>query len=238
MFTITSGGVPVVRLRRKPSRIAVFALAFVVLSLPASILAAGASPTSDTATEALCRKYFKHTVCSEALGRWLPHVEADGGRSAPRTQTRIFDGFRKTAETTEWPFSAYAPTGTAFSYGDAGPPRGSIVYDRRNRVVFYGQGCCSWFSVVLAANVASPPVALADRNVSRIATDSGVHLGDSPASVMRVYGSAQLQRVSKHPEMQLLLYENSTPPKPLCVQQQDFGFTHGRLSYIDVYDGC
>jgi hypothetical protein len=105
------------------------------------MVVAGASPASDAATEALCRAHFKQTVCSEALARWLPHAEADDGRSAPKTQTPIFDGFRKTAGTTDRAFSAYAPTGTAFSYGDAGPPRGSIVYDHRHRLVFYGHGC-------------------------------------------------------------------------------------------------
>lgn len=105
-------------------------------------------------------------------------------------------------------------------------------------IVRDGHGCCAWFSVALAANAAPPPVALADRNVTRVATDTGVRLGDSPASVMRIYGTTQLQRVAKHPEMRMLLYENSRPPKPICIQRQEFGFTHDRLSFISIDDAC
>jgi hypothetical protein len=233
-----SEGVPVIRLLRKRSHVAVIALVFVAVSSSGSILVARASPSSDAAIEAVCRKDLKHTTCSEALGRWLPFVDTVGGRKASMTPTRVFDGFRKTPGTTERAFSASVPAGTAFAHGDAGPPQGLVVYDRLHRLAFYGQGCCSYFTVVLAANVGPPPVSVADRNLTHVKTDAGVGLGDSPASVMRIYGRARLQRVASHPEMQILDYENRTPPKPTCVQHQQFGFTQDRLRFISIDDAC
>jgi hypothetical protein len=216
-----------------------FGVSLLVIVLPASIPVGGATPMSDGAIEASCRHYFKHAVCSEALGRWLARMVVDPGRSSPRTPTHVFDGFRRTAGTMIEPFFAYAPVGTAFVHGNSGPPRGSAVYDRRHAVAFYGEGCCSYFSVVLAARVAPPPVTVKDRNLTGVATDSGLRLGDSPASVIRVYGSAPLQPVPGLPDQQMLLYENATPPKPgPCAQQQTFGFTRGMLSFIGMYDGC
>jgi len=208
------------------------------MSMTAGAVVARASPTSDQANEALCRKYFKHSVCSEALGRWLPYLGADDGPLVSRTPTHIFDGFRKTAKTSAWAFSAYAPIGTSFSHGDAGPPRGSVVYDRSHRIAFFGEGCCSYFSVVLAADVTPPPVHVEQRDLGNVTTDSGVRLGDSPAKVMRVFGVAPLQPIPGRSDMQGLRYENGTPPKPLCTQRDTFGFTHGRLTVVEIYDGC
>jgi hypothetical protein len=201
-------------------------------------LVASASPTSDQANEALCRKYFKHSVCSEALARWLPYLGANDGPSVMRAPTHIVDGFRTTVKTSARAFSAYAPIGTSFSHGNAGPPRGSVVYDRSRHIAFFGEGCCSYFSVVLAAHVAPPPVSVEQRDLGQVATDSGVRLGDTPAKVMRVFGAAPLQPIPGRSDMQTLRYENSTPPKPMCTQRDTFGFTHGRLTVVEIYDGC
>lgn len=210
----------------------------VVLCSSASALAAPASPGSYAATEAMCRNSLKHYTCSEALGRWLPYVAADAVRDSSRTPTHVVDGFRKTPQTSEWAFSAYAPVGTSFAHGSAGPPRGSVVYDRAHRIAFFGEGCCSYFSVVVAASVAPPPVHVQARDLAQIETDSGLHLRDSPANVVRVYGAAPLQPVPGHPEMRMLLYENASPPQPMCTQREEFLFMRGRLSFIGIYDGC
>src|ERR1700685_172127 len=144
-------------LRRLRGLAVSFVFACAIAGAPASTLVASASPPSDAANEALCRKYFKHTVCSEALGRWLPYLGAGDGPRTSRTATHVYDGFRQTARTSERSFSAFAPVGTSFSHGDAGPPRGSVVYDPVHRIAFFGEGCCSYFSVVLAADVTPPP---------------------------------------------------------------------------------
>jgi hypothetical protein len=194
---------------------------------------------SDSAIEAECRHYFKQAICSEALGRWLPNAVSIEARDPLRTPTAIFDGFRRTPGTTQQSFWAYAPAATSFVHGAAGPPRGTVVYDRRHGIAFYGEGCCSYFEIVLAAGVPPPPLAVADRSLSHVRTDAGVQIGDSPARVMRVYGNAPLYHVPLHAGTSLLEYENAHPAKPgPCVQRQTFAFKNGRLVFIRLYNGC
>jgi len=209
------------------------------VALFATVLARVAAPVSDASIEADCRHYFKHAICSEALGRWLPNVPGGEDRTRRTTATAIFDGFRRTPGTTQQSFWAYAPAATPFVHGPAGPPRGTVVYDRRHRIAFYGEGCCSYFVTVLAADVSPPPLAVSVRTLTRVRTDAGIRLGDSPARVMRVYGNAVLQTVPLHPQTRLLMYENAHPPQPgPCAQQQTFAFKNGRLVFIRLFNGC
>ncbi len=211
----------------------------VVVSLLSTSALADVTSMADETIEAQCRAYFKKTVCSEALGRWLPRLPVFAATEPRRTPTRLFDGFGRTPGRLSKSFNAYAPSATAAVYGEAGPSRANIVYDRTSRIVFYGGGCCSYFKLVLASHVVPPPLAVASRNLTAVSTNSRIRLGESPASVMRIYGPARLQRLPMRPQMSFIFYENSAPPKPgSCVQRQTFGFTQGRLSYIEIYDGC
>jgi hypothetical protein len=200
--------------------------------------AAPPTPPPDSVVEAECRQYFKHVVCSEALGRWLPHLPA-GADALHKTPTTVFDGFRGTPGMTQRSFGASAPAATRFVHGNAGPPRGTVVYDRRHGIAFYGQGCCTYFETVLASAVTPPPLTVANRTLTQVRTDSGIRLGDPPARVMGIYGSATPARVAFRPELRVLSYENPHPGKRgACVQQQTFAFRAGRLVFINVYNGC
>ena len=211
----------------------------VIVVLCATALIGAAPPRPDSAIESQCRHYFKKAVCSEALARWLPDVPNAAERELPRTPTAVFDGFHGTPRTIQKSFGAYAPNATFFVHGDAGPPRGTVAYDKRHRIAFYGEGCCSYFTTVLAADVSPPPVTVAGAALTGTRTDAGVQLGESLADVMRIYGDAPLQGVPEHPGMQLLEYENAHPRKPgPCVQQQTFEFRSGKLILIRLFNGC
>lgn len=219
--------------RRAAEMVAACVIAVVAFGTPAR----SAPPTSDSAIEAECRRYFKHAVCSEALGRWLP-AELDDDRTV-RQPTRAFDGFHGAGTVPSQAFAARMPAGTAFVHGSAGPPHGTAVYDRRHRIAFYGEGCCSYFTTVLVAGVSPPPVALANRDLVNVRTDMGIGLGDSSAAVMRVYGPAALRSVGGRPSIRVLSYENAKLPKGMpCVQRQTFGFRNDRLLSIELYNGC
>ncbi len=212
----------------------------VVMALLATAVtrAAPPPPPPDSVVEAQCRQYFKHVVCSEALGRWLPHLPA-GADASHKTPTAVFDGFRGAPGLTQRSFGASAPTATSFVHGNAGPPRGTVAYDRRHRIAFYGQGCCSYFETVLASDVEPPPLAVSNRTLAHVRTDSGIRLGDPPARVTGIYGSATPARVPSHPELRVLSYENPHPGKRgAWVQQQTFAFRAGRLVFINLYNGC
>ena len=205
-----------------------------------TVAAFAATRSSDAAIEASCAKYFKTAVCSEALGRWLAlpgRRFADQNRQA--TPTTVFDGFARSPNTAKRGFKADAPTGTFFVHGEAGPPRGTVVYDRAHKIVFSGQGCCTFFETTVASGLPAPPVSVADRNLTGLRTDSGIRIGDSPATVQRIYGTSTLLSVPAHPSVQLLLYENRHPKQPgPCVQRQSFGFDNGQLAYISFFNGC
>ncbi len=205
--------------------------------LATAVTRAAPPPTPpDAVVEAQCRHYFKNAVCSEALGRWLPQIPE--GAYSSRTPTTVFDGFRGTGMAAR-EFGATAPDATFFVHGYAGPPKGTVVYDRRHRIAFYGQGCCSYFETVLAAGVAPPPVTVANHTLTRVRTESGIRLGDSPARVMRNYGKSALVRVPMHPGLRVLMYENGHPAtRGVCVQRQTFGFRDGGVVFIRLYDGC
>ncbi len=198
------------------------------------------TPRPDARVEADCRKYFKHAVCSEALGRWLPALDRREADPPVRLPTRVLESFVHVTGTTKGPFNARTPAGTFFVFGDAGPPRGRVAYDPRHRIAFYADGCCSYFHTVLASGVAPPPRAVAARDLRGVTTDLGIRLGDSPAAVKRVYGSAELQREPAHLESAFLAYENGLPRPPPgpCVQRDTFVFRNGRLVMLDIDNGC
>ncbi len=211
---------------------------FVLTLLASAMTGAAPSPPPDSVVEAQCRQYFKHVVCSEALGRWLPHLPV-GAYVSQKTPTSVFDAFHDPRGMTARPFGASAPLATSFVHGYAGPPKGAVVYDRRHRIAFHGQRCCTYFETLLASDVPPPPVAVANHTLTQVRTVSGIRLGDPPARVVRIYGNATPARVSTHTEMRLLMYENAHPNvRGVCVQQQTFAFNHGRLVLISLYNGC
>jgi hypothetical protein len=215
----------------------VFALALFSAS---TIAASAQTPMPDPLIEAQCTKYFKTAVCSEALGRWLALPgRRFAAQSRQTTPTTVFDGFQRSPNTEKRGFRADAPTGTFFVHGSAGPPKGTVVYDRTHRIVFSGQGCCSYFETTVASGLPSPPLPVADRDLTGLRTDSGIRIGDSPVTVQRIYGTSTLWSVPMRPDVRLLLYENRHPKQPgPCVQRQSFGFDNGHLAYISFFNGC
>jgi len=205
---------------------------------------AAAPSRSDASIEAECRQFslphFRGALCSEALGRWLPRLDDRGVEPIVSVPTRVLDSFRNTPGATEASFAAYTPPGTRFVHGDAGPPRGTVVYDPVHRIAMYGEGCCSYYRVVLAAGVPPPPVRVATRDLRAVRTDLGIGLGASFAAVERIYGTASLQRLPAHPGLGFVVYENEAPRKPPgpCVQDATFGLRNDRVTFIELYNGC
>jgi hypothetical protein len=134
------------------------------------------SPISDAEIEHECRTYFKHAVCSEALGAWLPTYLSSFDPSNRNVATRgvpadvfVFDH--------EGTSSQRPDGGTFFVYGAAGPPRGTIYYDPAHRIAFFAQGCCAWHETVLTETKTPPPVRVRETDLRRVHTKAGVTLG-------------------------------------------------------------
>ena len=196
---------------------------------------------SDAAIEKRCRAFFRNEVCSEALGRWLPipRVMQSDRWTQPWTATHVYDRVREAAYTIERPNHSYYPRGTSFVYGEAGPSRGSVVYDSVHRLAFFSKGCCSYNTVVLASGVSAPPVPVTEHDLTGARLVSGVALGASVSQVLAMHGTTSLEHLPTAPGMGFLMYENTSPPKGGgCVQRQIFGFVAGRLSVIELYNGC
>jgi hypothetical protein len=120
------------------------------------------------------------------------------------------------------------------------------VYDPVHRIVFYGEGCCSWSDLVAAADVRPPRHRIVERDLRALQTLRGVRLGMSPMQVMSVYGRAKLLAVVGHPRVRMLAYTTWPPVAsaiqgagPLqCGQFQTFYFRHQRLVLIQLGNGC
>lgn len=131
---------------------------------------------------------------------------------------------------------------TFFVYGEAGPPKGHILYDRTHRLVLFSEGCCSWGHVVLAETVSPPPKPVTGADLSAVRTKRGVRLGMSPSEVIAIYGHATLHAAPKTPNATMLSYTTlklkRSDPGNKCGQFQNFVFRAGRLVYIELLGGC
>jgi len=236
------------RLRSYNTRCLVAALCYVV-ALPS---AAASTPHPVPTDNPHCVKLY-HGACNEALGAWLPGFgdAAEAWRHGHATTIQQRDGFVYENEKPASPrFLGFQgpDDGTFFVYGNAGPPKGHVVYDALHRVAFYQQGCCSWNEVVAASNTSHPPLLVVARDLSGLHTVRGIHLGMRPAEVTRIYGASSLLTVPGRAGVTMLAY---TTWKPLasgqsvgeafggtCGQFENLYFRADRLILIQLGNGC
>jgi hypothetical protein len=197
---------------------------------------------SDATIETQCRPFF-HDACSEAMGRWLPKFGygEDALSHAKRTDTN--DAFVYKSEH-PWLSSHFLDfrgpaDGTRFVYGQAGPPRGLVVYDRAHRIAYYGQGCCSWTESIAAANVSAPPRYVKASNLQNLATLRGVRLGQTQAQIQKIYGQATPRPVPGQPGIAVLAYTALQPSNVAeCAQVQNFFLRSNHLILIQLENAC
>lgn len=227
-----------------------FALSFVIAMLA---LTAGAvaqdrfvryehASVADTAVPPDCARYF-HAACKNRIvAAWLPYV-ADRFAPSNHQQARrigFTDGFvyeGKIPDGTSLSLWHGMPfDGTAFVYGMAGPPRGRAAYDYAHAVAFYSQGCCSWSTGVLAAQVQPPPIRVVNRALAGLRTVHGIRLGLSPREVEARYAKTAARSVPGHAGFTMLSYYHMRDRS--CGQYQNFVFSNDRLIYIELTDAC
>lgn len=192
-----------------------------------------------------CPPYYHH-ACSEAIGKWLPEMDDWYGfeffdlkaKRVAFTDAFVYEGHKP-----KWRSGLYAGwalvaprDGTFFVYGNAGPPKGSLVYDYARNTAFYEQGCCAWSEVVAAAGVMRPPKQVVARNLISLHTLRGVALGQSVREVLRLYGDAHVAVARHHPAIQRLSYLHEFDKN--CGQSQNFIFKNGKLIYIALINSC
>jgi hypothetical protein len=190
-----------------------------------------------------CVQYF-HEACSEALGEWLPgfafgSVFGDSARHIKQIDDFLYAG--KKAPSSDLLGLRGPDDGTFFVYGDAGPPKGDVVYDYAHAIAFYDQGCCSWHESAIGY-ASAPPKRVVDRDLSALKTVRGIHLGMSPAAVEAIYGANRLRALPKAPGVSVLAY-TATLKMPAsyrvsCEQDDDFYFRDNRLVLIQLDDAC
>jgi hypothetical protein len=219
---------------------------FLAMALLTPTGAATPEPTPVPTENPVCLNSF-HAACSEAIGAWLPVVSFSSdpllAGHAKRLSAR--DGFVYENEKPSAPeFLGYQgpDDGTFFAYGDAGPPKGRVVYDYRHHVAFYEQGCCSWHDVV-AAEASPPPKRVVSRDLTALRAVRGISLGMTIAAVTAIDGAARPYTVPQLVDMQVLSYttclQASSVNVPLPYGQNDnFFFLNGRLVLIQFGNGC
>lgn len=181
-----------------------------------------------------CSRYFSY--CSNwPIATWLPALErAHHTRAVSFLGGFVYEGRMphpgSFAETQGAPMD-----GTPFVYGNAGPPKGTALYDPTHCIAFYGQGCCAWHEAVLAAGALAPPRAVRPARLDRLRTAHGLHLGMSLAAVMRIYGTER-PRPSSVRDVSMIAYRHII--KNTCEQDDTFGFYRGALIYIEFGDAC
>ncbi len=188
-----------------------------------------------------CKQYF-HDVCNNwKIAAWLPvlkegFADSDQHKAA---QVPFMDGFvyeNRIPRGMEWKLNQGSPEdGTPFVYGQAAP-RGDAIYDSAHSTVFYAEGCCAWHSTVLASNIAAPPIPIVDKDLSALRTVHGIRLGQTRTQVETIYGKTFIQHASWNKDIEVLSYVH--PLKYPCEQDQNFGFWHGHLFYIEISGGC
>jgi hypothetical protein len=190
-----------------------------------------------------CAQYF-HQACSEALGEWLPGFAFSSVFRGDAKHITHTDGFVYAGKNAPSPdlLALRGPDdGTFFVYGDAGPPKGDVVYDYAHHIAFYDQGCCSWFESV-AGYASPPPKRIVDRDLSTLRTERGIRLGMSPADVEAVYGANTLRALPKTPGISVLAYtavlKMPSTIRAACEQDDNFYFRDSRLVLIQVGNAC
>ncbi len=215
-------------------------------TLLAAAFTYGSAPSPMPTVYSDCPKYYDG-ACSEAIGRWLPTFGIASDRWAQAKRVHQRDGFIYENERPRVPdaLGFQGPDdGSFFVYGNAGPPKGHVVYDPKHHVAFYQQGCCSWDDVVAASDVSSPPKHLVSRDLSGLRTVRGIRLGMRPSDVIRIYGSSNLLSVARHDGVSLLAYTTWPPKRSLksveepCGQFENFFFRHDHLVLIQLGNGC
>jgi len=197
----------------------------------------------DIAPPSDCAHYLGVACDNWRLATWLPELGPDLGIADHATPVTFTDGFIFDGHMPSGKSFAGAQgsptTGTPFTYGKAGPPRGLAIYDSRRRLAFYGQGCCAWHSAVLAAGVKPPPVSVEDRSLARIRTERGLYLGMAMRQALQLYGNAPSVRLENVPGVTILSYSHKMPPPSTpCEQNMTLGFYHGQLIYIGFTNAC
>ena len=191
-----------------------------------------------------CVQYF-HAACNEALGEWLPGL-FPGGSGHASTAVRQRDAFvyeNQPIRLATFPGVQGPADGTRFVYGDAGPPRGRVVYDYAHGIAFYDDGCCSWREVV-EGYASAPPTQVVNRDLRAMKTVRGVQLGMSVPDVVHIYGAAALRPVPHQPGVRVLEYSTRPSASELksgftvCEQHQRFYFRDDRLVEIELGYGC
>lgn len=190
-----------------------------------------------------CREFF-HDACSEALGRWLPVLSdpfASFDESTVVKRIAFSDAFiyenRMPQPTRFWGLQNWGPPdGTFFVYGNAGPPKGRVVYDYAHEIAFYDQGCCAWHEVVLTKGFPAPPKRVVDRDLTRVRTVRGIALGQPVSTLLRIYGTTKPTRISKQFDLELYRYYHTFDKN--CGQGENFVYKNGRLVYIQLANSC
>jgi hypothetical protein len=219
-----------------------------VLYAVTSIALLGASPTPNPAVMEEGRHMFG-SAWSPAIGAWLPSF-GDGDepwRHGAATTIHQRDGFvyEGTILIGGYWGSLGPADGTRFVYGEAGPPKGHVVYDPIHHIAFFEQGCCSFDEVVAATDVAPPPKQVVTRDLSDLHTARGIRFGATSAEVMRIYGTSRPLSVSNHPELKMLAYTTWVSFKSLeghshsaCGQMENFIFRRDQVVFIQFENGC
>lgn len=183
-----------------------------------------------------CPRYLGQACNNWKLATWLPELE---GAQHPTTVSFVdgfvFDG-RRPHGLSFVDRQGSPTTGTPFTYGKAGPPRGFALYDARHHIAFYGQGCCSWHSAVLAAGIKPPPVTVENRSLGGIRTARGLYLGMTAEQALRLYGNAKPEALRDVPGVVVRSYHHMIAYP--CEQDVNLGFYRNQLIFIEFYNGC
>ena len=214
-------------------------LVTLILALVTNALAV-VTPKAAPTNSPDCVKFY-HQACSEAIGKWLPEMGRwydSKSTPVPFTDAFVYEG--RKPKWTSAPYAGWASViprdGTFFVYGNAGPPKGVLVYDYSRQIAFYEQGCCAWHEVVAAAGVSPPPKRVVSRNLSSLHTVRGVALGQTVGDVLRRYGRAPVVVARRRPLIERLSYEHMFDKN--CGQNENFVFKNNRLIYIALLNSC
>ncbi len=211
-----------------------------MLALLLAVALASPVPTNNP----ICVQYY-HDACSEALAAWLPtYALLPDSKKSPRHTSEeddfVYEG--KSLRTNS-PIEFQGPRdGTFFVFGNAGPPRGRVVFDSAHHIAFYSMGCCSWREYALGYATSPPPKPLANRNLSNVRTARGIRLDASVADVERIYGANSPLVATKTPHVFVLSYKTGLKMpadiKSPCEQDEDFYFRDNQLVLIQLGNGC
>ena len=201
---------------------------------------AATSPAEADLSRAQCIQYF-HQDCRSWIGHWingLPIYMAPRSKAvAPAQGIEAIDGFVYHGQGQLLSFVGGPEDGTWFTYGTAGPPKGRAIYDYAHRIVFFGQGCCSWGSTVVESQVGPPPHVIARTSLSSMRTLRGAQLGMSVANIRLFYGAAPLGQRGIFQQLHYIFRKTGNGLGP-CTQDQQFLFSHGKLIAIAIGDAC